>query len=113
MHAAVRQQLANIEPGMTEADDGKETMVSTGYIDIVARDASNKLVVIELKAGKCPAGAMEQALGYAEALADERKEDVRVLLIASEFPDRIKAASRRTRDLKLLKYQFSLRFSDG
>jgi hypothetical protein len=109
MHEAVRRQLSNIEPGLVE--DGDEVSVSTGYIDIVARDASKKLVVIELKAGKCPPGAMEQALGYAQALSDERKEPVRVLLIASEFSDRIKAAAKRTVDLKLLTYEFSLKFS--
>jgi hypothetical protein len=109
MHAAVRRQLSNIEPGLSE--DGTEVAVSTGYVDIVARDASKKLVVIELKAGKCPAGAMEQALGYAQALSDERKEPVRVLLIASEFPDRIKAAAKRVIDLKLMTYEFSLKFS--
>ena len=108
MHEAVRRQLANIEPGLIE--DGSEVQVATGYIDIVARDSSKKLVVIELKAGKCPAGAMEQALGYAQALSDEKGEPVRVLLIASEFSDRVRAAAKRTVDLQLLTYEFSLRF---
>jgi hypothetical protein len=35
MHAAVRRQLANIEPGLVE--DGSEVQVATGFIDIVAR----------------------------------------------------------------------------
>ncbi|MGM4920521.1 endonuclease NucS domain-containing protein [Tardiphaga sp. 841_E9_N1_2] len=112
MHAAVRKQLANIESGLIEDDGGKEVSVATGYIDIVARDTQRKLVVIELKAGKCPPGAMEQALGYAQALSDERGEDVRVLLIAAEFPDRIKAAAKRTVGLKLLNYEFSLKFRE-
>ncbi|MCA6104739.1 endonuclease NucS domain-containing protein [Bradyrhizobium australafricanum] len=111
MQAAVRKQLSRIEPGLVEADGGKELGVATGYIDIVARDTNGKLVVIELKAGKCPAGAMEQALGYAQALGDEKNEEVRVLLIASDFPDRIMAASKRTVGLKLLKYEFSLSFT--
>jgi len=110
MHNAVRKQLGNIEVGLTE--DGNEVQVSTGFIDIVARDAEKKLVVIELKAGKCPPGAMEQALGYAQALSDERKEPARVLLIASEFSDRMRAAAKRTLDLKLLTYEFSLRFNE-
>lgn len=112
MHAAVRKQLSNLEAGLVEADNGKELSVSTGYIDIVARDKGGKLVAIELKAGKCPPGAMEQALGYAQALADERGEEVRVMLIASEFPDRIRAAAKRTIGLQLLKYEFLLRFDE-
>ena len=110
MHAAVRRQLSNIEPGLVE--EGAEVQVDTGFIDILARDSVGKLVVIELKAGKCPAGAMEQALGYAQALSDERKEAARVLLIASEFSDRIRAAAKRTVDLKLLTYEFSLKFAE-
>lgn len=110
MQAAVRKQLSRIEAGLVEDDGGKELGVATGYIDIVARDSNGKLVVIELKAGKCPSGAMEQALGYAQALADEKNEEVRVFLIASDFPDRIMAASKRTIGLKLLKYEFSLSF---
>ncbi|MBC9976804.1 endonuclease NucS domain-containing protein [Bradyrhizobium campsiandrae] len=110
MHAAVRRQLSNIEAGLVE--EGAEVQVDTGFIDILARDSSGKLVVIELKAGKCPAGAMEQALGYAQALSDQRKEPARVLLIASEFSDRIRAAAKRTVDFKLLTYEFSLKFAE-
>lgn len=111
MQSAVRKQLTNLEEGLVEADGGFERRVSTGSIDIVARDTQGRLVVIELKAGQCPAGAMEQVLGYAEALQDaEPNETVRAILIASEFSDRIRSAARRTTDLKLLRYEFNLRF---
>lgn len=112
MHAAVRKQLGNLEAGLIENDDGKEVGVSTGYIDIVARDKNKKFVVIELKAGICPPGAMEQALGYAQALEEERGEEARVMLIAAGFSDRIRAAAKRTKGLQLLTYEFSLKFQD-
>lgn len=112
MHVAVRRQLGNLEDGLVEADNGSETSVATGYIDIVARDKAGKLVVIELKAGRCPAGALEQALGYAQSLSEERNEEVRVMLIASEFPDRIRAAAKRTTGLVLVTYEFSLKFTE-
>lgn len=110
MQAAVRKQLAALEPGLVEADNGFEVTVATGRIDIVAKDKDGKLVVIELKAGACPSGALEQTLGYAEALAEERGEPVRAYLIAAEFPDRIRAAAKRVNDLELRTYEFSLRF---
>ncbi|OJU24269.1 MAG: hypothetical protein BGN91_06035 [Nitrobacter sp. 62-13] len=112
MQAAVRKQLSNLEAGLVEDDEGRELAVSTGYIDIVARDKLGKLVVIELKAGMCPTGALEQALGYAQALSEERNEDVRVMLIASDFSDRLRAAAKRANGLQLLKYEFSLQFNE-
>jgi hypothetical protein len=113
MQAGVRRQLANLEPGLLEADGGTERRVATGSIDIVAKDNVGCLVAIELKAGQCPAGAMEQVLGYAEALSNEENgAPVRAILIASDFPDRIRAAAKRVRDLKLVTYEFSLKFKE-
>jgi RecB family endonuclease NucS len=111
MQAGVRRQLANIEQGLTEADGGVELSTSTGRLDILARDAKGVLAAIELKAGVCPPGAIEQALGYAQAISEERSEEVRAILIASEFPDRMRAAARRIPNLQLLKYEFSLKFN--
>jgi hypothetical protein len=111
MQAAVRKQLHKLEPGLVADDGGSETFVSTGKIDIVARDKDGSLVVIELKAGLCPHGAIEQALGYAQALSSERKEPVRAYLIAGEFSDRARAAVKRVRDLDLRTYEFTITFN--
>lgn len=110
MQTAVRKQLTMLEPGLREADGGLEVSIATGRVDILAEDANGQLVVIELKAGVCPSGALEQTLGYAEALAEERRRPVRAFLVAAEFPERTRAAARRTRDLELRTYEFSLRF---
>lgn len=113
MQAGVRKQLKNLESGLVEADGGTERRVATGKIDIVAKDKKGDLVVIELKPGMCPPGALEQVLGYAEALAEvEIKSTVRAILIASDFPDRVRAASKRVKGLKLLTYEFSLKFKE-
>lgn len=110
MQAAVRKQLHMLEIGLKEADGGAEINVATGKIDILAEDKDNNLVVIELKAGLCPAGAMEQVLGYAEALSAERGKPVRAYLVAAEFSDRVRAAAKRVRDLELRTYEFSMKF---
>jgi RecB family endonuclease NucS len=110
MQAAVRAQLASLENGLIAVDDGNEVQVATGRIDILAKDANGKLVVIELKVGKCPSGALEQTLGYAEALSMEKSLPVRAILIAGEFPDRIRAAAKRVRDLQLKTYEFKMAF---
>ena len=111
MQAAVRKQLQHLEQGLVSDDGGNETVVTTGKIDIVSRDKDGRLVVIELKAGLCPAGAIEQVLGYAEALSEERKEPVRAYLIAGEFSDRTLAAARRVTGLELQTYEFSIQFN--
>lgn len=110
MQANVRKQLANIEAGLVAVDNGIEYSTEVGRVDILAKDAKGDLVVIELKAGACPSGAMEQVLGYAQAIADEKGTKTRSLLIASEFSDRMRAAAKRVPDLKLMTYEFSLNF---
>jgi len=110
MQAAVRKQLEMLEPGLNEADGGSEIALPTGRPDIVAEDENGTLVVIELKAGACPSGALEQVLGYAEALSEDRGKPVRAYLVASEFSDRIRAAAKRVRDLELRTYEFSMQF---
>jgi len=45
-----------LEPGLEIIDGGKEPITEAGKIDITARDASGKLVVVELKAGAAVRG---------------------------------------------------------
>ncbi len=114
MQHSVRKQLDRLEEGLVAVDNGSEYIVSTGKIDILAKDANGKHVVIELKAGSCPKGTLEQALGYAQNVEDEIEgvSGVRVIVIASEFKPRILAAAKRIPDIQLRKYEFSLSFSD-
>lgn len=110
MHSAVRHQLDALEPGLREADGGVEISVPTGRIDILAEDQQGRLVVIELKVGSCPPGALEQAQGYADAIETREGRPVRAIVIAESFPDRVRSAARRMRDLELRSYELQLRF---
>lgn len=111
MQVAVRRQLEAVESGLTAIDAGSEYAVDTGKIDILARDATGKLTVIELKAGLCPGSALEQVLGYSDDVARVMEEPVRSILIASAFTDRTQAAARRAHDLKLVVYDYVLTFN--
>lgn len=110
MQVQVRQQLTSIESGLTAVDGSVETTVATGRIDILAKDGAGKLVVIELKAGKCPAGALEQLLAYAYDIEQEKGTAARAMLIAGSFTDRQRAAARRAGDVELKTYAYSLSF---
>jgi RecB family endonuclease NucS len=112
MQAAIRRDLGAIETALAAVDDGIEVTTATGRVDILARDATGILTAIELKAGPCPSGALEQVLGYAQALSDERNEEVRAILIAGSFNDRQKAASKRAVGLVLKTYTYQMSYSD-
>ncbi len=105
LKSLLRRQLERVEPGLVEADGGRERVVATGKIDITARDAKGHFVVIELKAGPCPSGAVEQVLAYSHDLESETGTPCRSVLVASEFSDRIRGAAKRARELYLVTYQ--------
>jgi len=110
LQAAVRRQISTLGEPLEIADGGTERSVATGRIDVLAKDADGTFVVIELKAGTCPSGAMEQVLGYAEDLALETGQPVRAMLIAADFPERLRMASKRVNGLRLLTYKLQLAF---
>jgi RecB family endonuclease NucS len=104
LKAILRQRLDRVEKGLVAADGGRERAVATGKIDITARDVGGNYVVIELKVGPCPVGAMEQVLGYASDLEAETGTPCRAVIIASEFSERLRAAARRAHELYLVNY---------
>ena len=105
LKAALRRELNLVEPGLVEADGGRERIVATGRIDITARDSNGRYVVIELKVGPCPNGALEQVLAYSSDLEAETGTPCRAVLVASEFSERQRAAARRARDVALFTYE--------
>ena len=113
MQAAIRADMGALEPGLLVADGGSEITTVVGRLDILAADPAGGLVIIELKAGACPSGAIEQVLGYAQAIAEDRTVPTRAILIAGSFSDRQRAAARRISDLKLKTYTFALRYADA
>ena len=113
MQAAVRAQLGLLEPGMVEIDGGYERSVATGRIDILARDSHGQVVVVELKAGRCPSSAIEQVLSYAQSLHDELNEPIRTILIASEFSEKTLAAAKWSKTVELKLYEVSVSFKNA
>jgi RecB family endonuclease NucS len=101
----LRQRLGRLEAGLKVVDDGMERCVANGKIDITARDKNGNYVVIELKAGACPVGAIEQVLACSSDLAAETGLPCRSIIVAAEFSDRIKGAAKRTRNLDLVTYR--------
>jgi RecB family endonuclease NucS len=105
LKSTLRRQLERVEPGLVEADGRRERIVATGKIDITAHDKDGNFVVIELKVGPCPNGALEQVMAYSTDLETETGMPCRAVLVASQFSDRLRAAAKRARDVYLVTYQ--------
>lgn len=113
LQEAIRRQLNQVEVGLVEADGGHERSVATGKIDVLARDLAGHFVVIELKVGPCPHGALEQVLAYSTDLEAETGTPCRAILVASQFSDRIRAAAKRARDISLVTYELQLGLAEA
>jgi hypothetical protein len=109
--------LTQIEPGLQlfqeNEKSGKQLNAGdAGRIDVLCVDQSRNLVVLELKAGEADDKVATQILRYmgwiSENIADGR--DVRGIIVANEFTDKLKYAVKPVPAITLKKYEISFRF---
>ncbi len=113
LHNYLANRLTEIEPGLTLVDGGIEYQTDAGRIDILAKTAQGQLVVIELKAGKAKDGAIGQILGYIGCLASQKElKNIRGILVASSFDDRVVFASKGLPQIKLFKYELRFKLDE-
>lgn len=110
LQAALRSNINSLETGLTIIDGGKERNTLAGRIDITAKDNNNKTVIIELKAVEAKPEVIAQALAYMQAVSTEDNTEVRGIIIASGFSERVKLAARQIDNLKLLEYSFQFNY---
>lgn len=111
MQAALRRNIASLDPVLKIIDDGAERAVSSGLIDITCEDGSS-IVVVELKAGKADSRAIGQILGYMGDLQEEDGKSVRGILVAHDFDQRARSAARVVPTLTLKKYAIEFKFTE-
>lgn len=111
--------LEQIEPGLTlykrdgltgrQVDAGK-----IGRLDILAEAKDGALVVIELKAGEAGDRACGQILKYMGWVKEilGKKRDVKGIIIARDFTEQLRYASKPVPGLKLKRYQVKFFFED-
>jgi RecB family endonuclease NucS len=116
---ALRQNISQLEAGLSIIDDGREHRCAAGSIDILCDDSRGALVIIELKAGLAKDAALGQALGYMGAIKREMTlegeysgRSVRGILVAKEFSDRVRHASLAVSNLRLISYAIQFTFED-
>lgn len=111
LHSYLAARVSEIESGLKLVENGVECQTEAGRIDLLARDANNHLVVVELKAGKAKDGALGQLLGYMGCLSVS-ESDVRGILVASMFDPRVVFAARGLPNVKLVRYQLSFKLEE-
>ncbi|MEQ1686963.1 MAG: endonuclease NucS domain-containing protein [Sphingopyxis sp.] len=111
---SLRREIGQLEPGLVIVDDGDEKSVESGFIDILARDGSGALVVIELKAGMAKREAVGQITGYmGDLMIEEPETQVRGILVAADFDKSCQSGVRAIPTLKLKRYRFSFTFEEA
>ena len=112
MQDAIRENIAQLDPTLEIIDSGVERKVASGFIDILAKDSNGFLVVIELKAGKAQDSVIAQILGYMNDIAEEEKANVRGIIVASDFNQRLRSAARFILNLELNSYSYTFDFKN-
>ena len=110
LQAALRKNIEQLEAGLTIIDGGKEKIGASGRTDILAMDANNKTVVIELKVGTANQEVIGQILSYMGDMMAQTGESVRGIIIAQDFDNKTVAASKPVSSIELRKYGFSFSF---
>ena len=110
MQDAIRENIAQLDPTLEIIDNGLERKVASGFIDIMAKDSNGCLVVIELKAGKAQDAVVAQILGYMGDIAQEENQPVRGIIVASDFNQRLRSASKAIPNLDLNSYSYTFDF---
>ncbi|MBL8713574.1 MAG: DUF91 domain-containing protein [Alphaproteobacteria bacterium] len=114
MQVLLRRDIGQLEAGLTIIDDGAEREVTSGRIDITAKDKDGAIVVIELKIGKAGREAVGQILGYiSDIIEEEGNTPVRGILVADGFDQSALSVSRLMPLLSLRKYSINFQFSNA
>lgn len=114
LQSEIRREVGQLEPGLQIIDEGLERSVESGFIDILARDETGGLVVIELKAGLAKRDAIGQITGYmGDLIQEEPNTPVRGILVAADFDKSCRSGVRAIPDLVLRQYRFSFTFTEA
>ncbi len=110
----MRETITDLEAGLKIIDNGVERKVASGYIDILAQDKDGRFVVIELKVGQAPNSVIAQTLGYMVDIAEKNRQEigqVRGIIVASRFNNRVETASRAMPNLEIKTYKHRFEFN--
>ena len=112
LQRALRGNIEQLEPGLKITDGGTERTVDAGRIDITAEDGGGNIVVIELKAGTAGMDSIGQILSYMGSIESPEGKDVRGILVAYDFDERLVMAAKAVPNISLKAYSVQFTFED-
>lgn len=100
-----------LEPGLTLVS--RQESSDVGRLDLLARDAEGRTVIIELKAGEAKDSSIGQIARYIGWYADKEGKPPRAMLVASGFAEPVRWAARAIPGLKLVTYRVQFAFEEA
>lgn len=104
--------ISSLDSGLDlpEEIENRQFSVTSGRIDILAKDVDGPYVVIELKAGTAKDQALTQILAYMGDIVEQDDSGVRGILVAHSFSDKLIRASKLVPSITLMKYKIQFSF---
>jgi RecB family endonuclease NucS len=106
LEASLVRDLGAIEPGLSFVD--RQVTNDVGRVDVLARDRNGTTVILELKVGEATDASIGQIARYLGWYSRQGK--VRGILIAADFPEKVKYAASAIPHLALRRFQVRFQF---
>lgn len=100
-----------LEPGLTLVS--RQESSDVGRLDLLARDAEGRTVIIELKAGEAKDSSIGQIARYIGWYGEKEGTAPRAILVASGFAEPVRWAAKAIPGLKLVTYRVQFAFEEA
>jgi RecB family endonuclease NucS len=113
LQSSLRKAISKLEEGLSIIDNGTERKTKVGTIDITAQDHLNKKVIITINAFDAKNDGIANTLALMEAIKNTDTCEVRGIIVASGFSQKLVLAAKQISNLKLVDYNYQFNFNEA
>jgi hypothetical protein len=113
LQSSLRKAISKLEEGLSIIDNGTERKTKVGTIDITAQDHLNKKVIITINAFDAKNDVIANTLALMEAIKNTDACEVRGIIVASGFSQKLVLAAKQISNLKLVGYGIQFNFNEA
>lgn len=113
LQSSLRKAISKLEEGLSIIDNGTERKTKVGTIDITAQDHLNNKVIITINAFDAKNDVIANTLALMEAIKNADACEVRGIIIASGFSQKLVLAAKQISNLKLVDYNYQFNFNEA